>query len=309
MWGAVGAPAAKGVSCALHVKPAAMLLPMSNAVAVTAAILAALAFAVAAVLQQAAASSVPADQSLRPSLFLSLVRRPVWVAGMLLDIASFMILGVALAFGPLVLVMPLAATDLVFALPLLAWRHGQRLTRAEVAGVACTVGGMAVFLVALPSAQGTVVPGLADWVPALAVVVALVAVLLAVGIRMSGRVRTALYATAAGMLLALLDALAKGAAGLFRHDGLAALGHWEPYALIVVGSTGLLLVQSAYNAGSLAISLPVIDTAEPVGSVLMGALLFDEPLATGWALAVQVMAGALAVTGIVILSRSPLVRA
>lgn len=286
-----------------------MLLPMSNAVAVTAAILAALAFAVAAVLQQSAAASVPADQSLRPSLFVSLVRRPAWVAGMLLDIASFIILGVALAFGPLVLVMPLAAADLVFALPLLAWRHGQRLTRAEVAGVACTAGGMAAFLVVLPAAEGSVVPGLADWVPALAVVVALVAALLAAGIRMAGRVRTALYAAAAGMLLALLDALAKSAADLFRHDGLAALGHWEPYALIAVGGTGLLLVQSSYNAGSLAISLPVIDTAEPVGSVLMGALVFAEPLASGWALAVQVMAAVLAIAGIVILSRSPLVRA
>ncbi|MEY9933892.1 hypothetical protein ABH926_008554 [Catenulispora sp. GP43] len=282
---------------------------MSIAVAVTAALLAALCFAVAAVLQQAAAASVPEDQSLRPSLVVSLVRRPVWVAGMVLDIASFIILGVALAYGPLVLVMPLAATDLVFALPLLAWRQGRRLTRAEVGGVACTVGGMAAFLVVLPSTEGTVLPALADWVPLLAVVAGLVAGLLAVGVRKSGRVRTALFAAAAGMLLALLDALAKSAAGLFRDDGLGALGHWEPYALIAVGVTGLLLVQSAYNAGSLAISLPVIDTVEPVGSVLIGAAVFSEPLATGRALAVQVLAGMLAVAGIVILSRSPLVRA
>jgi hypothetical protein len=73
---------------------------MSIAVAVTAALLAALSFAVAAVLQQAAAASVPEDQALRLSLFASLVRA--------LDVASFIILGVALAFGPLVLVMPLA---------------------------------------------------------------------------------------------------------------------------------------------------------------------------------------------------------
>ncbi|MEY9893928.1 hypothetical protein ABIA35_007465 [Catenulispora sp. MAP12-49] len=282
---------------------------MSIAVAVTAALLAALSFAVAAVLQQAAAASVPEDQALRLSLFASLVRRPVWVAGMALDVASFIILGVALAFGPLVLVMPLASTDLVFALPLLAWRQGQRLTGAEAAGAACTVGGMAAFLVVLPSTNGTVVPALEDWVPVLAVVVALAAALLAVGVRRSGNVRTALYAAAAGMLLALLDALAKSTADLFRNDGLATLGHWEPYALIGVGITGLLLVQSSYNAGSLAVALPVIDTVEPVGSVLMGAVVFSEPLATGRALAVQVLAGILAVAGIVILSRSPLVRA
>ncbi|ACU72419.1 integral membrane protein [Catenulispora acidiphila DSM 44928] len=282
---------------------------MSIALAVTAALLAAMAFAVAAVLQQAAAASVPESKSLHPSLFVSLVRRPAWVAGAVLDVASYVIQGVALAFGPLVLVMPLASTDLVFALPLLAWRGGRRLTRAEVAGAACTAGGMAAFLVALPSVSGMATPGLADWIPLLAVVVVLAGVLLAIGIRVSGNIRTGLYAAAAGLLLALLDALTKSAADLFRNDGLAALGHWEPYALIAVGGSGLLLVQSSYQAGSLAISLPVIDTVEPVGSVLMGAVVFQEPLATSWALAGQVAAGALAVAGIVILSRSTLVQA
>lgn len=282
---------------------------MNLAVAVTAALLAALTFAVAAVLQQAAASSVPETKSLRPSLFLSLFRRPLWLAGAVLDVASYIIQGVALAFGPLVLVMPLASTDLLFALPLMAWRHGQRLTRAEVAGAVCTAGGMAAFLVALPSTDGTGLPGLADWVPVLIAIVAIVLGLLAVGIRLSGKMRTGFYAAAAGLLLALLDALTKSAADLFHDDGLAALGHWEPYALIVVGGAGLLLVQSSYQAGSLAVSLPVLDTVEPVGSVVMGAVVFGEPLATGWALAGQVVAGALAIAGIVILSRSPLVRA
>jgi hypothetical protein len=281
---------------------------MSIAVAVTAALLAALAFAVAAVLQQAAASAVPEMQSLRPSLFLSLVHRPLWLAGAVLDVTSYLIQGVALAFGPLVLVMPLASTDLLFALPLLAWRRGRRLTRPEAAGAACTAGGMAAFLVALPSADGTAVPGLADWVPVLVVVATLAAALLAVGIRVSGNVRTGLYAAAAGSLLALLDALTKSAAELFRNDGLAALGHWEPFALIAVGGAGLLLVQSAYQAGSLAVSLPIIDTVEPVGSVLLGAVVFKEPLATSWALAGQIVAGGLAVAGIVILSRSSLVQ-
>jgi hypothetical protein len=281
---------------------------MAIAVAVTAALLAAVAFAVAAVLQQGAASSAPDTQSLRPSLFLSLVHRPLWLLGAVLDVASYLIQGVALAFGPLVLVMPLASTDVLFALPLLAWRQGQRLTRPEVAGAACTAGGMAAFLVVLPTGAGTAVPGLADWVPALTAVVVLAAGLLAVGIRMPGNVRTGLYAAAAGSLLALLDALTKSAAGLFRDNGLAALGHWEPYALIAVGGAGLLLVQSSYQAGSLAISLPVIDTVEPLGSVLMGALVFQEPLATSWALAVQVVAGVLAIAGIVILNRSALVR-
>jgi hypothetical protein len=279
---------------------------MTVAVAITAALLAALAFAVAAVLQQAAASAVPETQSLRPSLFLALVRRPLWLAGAVLDVGSYLIQAVALAFGPLVLVMPLASTDLLFALPLLAWRRRRRLTRAEMAGAACTAGGMAAFLVVLPGEAGAAVPGLWDWVPALIAVVAVVAVLLAFGLRLAGNLRTGFYAAAAGLLLALLDALTKSAAGLFRDEGLRALTHWEPYALIAVGSAGLILVQSSYQAGSLAVSLPVLDTVEPVGSVVMGAAVFQEPLATGWALGGQAAAGALAIAVIVILSRSSL---
>lgn len=281
-----------------------MMRHMSIAVAVTAALVAALAFAGAAVIQQGAAASVPETESLRPSLFLALLRRPAWVAGALLDVFSFLIQGVALAFGPLVLVMPLASTDLLFALPMLAWRQGRRVTRVEMAGAACTAGGMAAFLAVLPVASGTNTPGPADWFLVLIAVVGLVVTLLAIGIRWSGTARTMLYAAAAGSMLALLDAITKSTADLFRNDGLAAFAHWEPYALIAVGIVGLLLVQSSYQAGSLEASLPVIDTVEPVGSVVMGAVVFEEPLASSWALAVQLVGAMLAVTGIVILSRS-----
>src|SRR3954469_719221 len=180
---------------------------MTLAVAVTAALLAALTFAVAAVLQQAAAASVPATQSLHPRLLLSLIRRPLWLAGVAMAAASYIIQGVALAFGPLVLVMPLASTDLLFALPLVAWRRGRRLTRPEAVGAACNAAGVAAFLAVLPEEDGTAVPGLADWLPLLVVVVTLAAMLLAGGFRAPRNVRTGLYAAAAGLLFALLDAL------------------------------------------------------------------------------------------------------
>lgn len=127
---------------------------MNTAVAVVAALLSAMSFGVASVVQQQAASEVPARESLRLRLVLDLARRPKWLTGMALVISSYALLGLALAFGPLVLVQPLAATDLLFALPLLSWRRRMPLTRKEVAGIACTAGGVAVFLTVLPSAPG-----------------------------------------------------------------------------------------------------------------------------------------------------------
>lgn len=284
---------------------------MSTAVAVVAALLSAICFGVASVAQQYAASKAPARESLRPALLLDLARKPLWLAGMALTVFSFVMQGVALAFGPLVLVQPVAATDLLFALPLLAWRRRERLTLPEWTGIVCTAGGVAAFLAVLPpGAVGTPVPALVAWLPAFVCVGAAVSVLVAVGLRTGGKLRSALYAMSAAVLFSLLDSLTKSTTGRIRADGVAVLGHWEPYAMLGVGITALVLSQSAFQAGSLAVSLPVIDTLEPIGAVLIGVVVFDEHLAASPpAILTQTVAAGAAVLGIVLLALSPLARA
>lgn len=274
------------------------------------ALLAACSFAVAAVLQQAAAATAPQKASLRPRLLLDLARRPLWLAGIAMAGFSYVIQGAALAFGPLVLVQPLAATDLIFALPLIARRRGMRLTTVEAAGALCAAGGVAAFLVVLPPPAGVTDPAPAAWIRLGALAGVLVAVLVAAGARARSHARTGLYAAAAGLLFALLDSVSKSAATIAREHGTAVMAHWQPYALLVVGAAGVLLAQSSFQSGSLAVSLPIIDTLEPIGSVLIGVAVFRERLAASADdLAVQALGAALAVTGIVVLDRSPLVRA
>ncbi|MFD1661736.1 DMT family transporter [Streptomyces caeni] len=284
---------------------------MNTAVAVPAALLSAICFGGGSVLQHQAARQASRQESLRLRLLLDLARRPMWLAGMGLVTSSFALLGFALAFGPLVLVLPLAATDLLFALPLLAWRRRMPLTHFAATGMVCTAGGVAMFLTALPhSPAGAAVPSVRDWVPVLAAIGGVVALLVPTGVSRRGRLRTALYAICAALMLALLDSLTKSAAGLFRVDGFGAFSRWEPYSLIVVGAVGLVLSQSAYQAGSLAISLPIIDTLEPIGAVAIGIAVFGEQLASSvWALTVQALGAAMAVAGIALLGRSPLATA
>jgi drug/metabolite transporter (DMT)-like permease len=284
---------------------------MNVLVAVLAALTSAVCFGVASVVQQYAASRAPRDQSLHLRLLLHLARQPLWLAGMALTVFSYVMQGLALAFGPLVLVQPVAATDLAFALPLLAWRRSERLTRQEQVGIACTAGGVAAFVTVLPRASaGTSVAPLRDWLPVLVGVAGTVALLVAAGSRSRGRQRTGLYAAAAASMFALLDSLTKGTSGRFRTDGLGALTHWEAYALLGVGIAGLVLSQSSFQAGSLAISLPLIDTIEPIGGVLIGIVVFDERLASSaGALLLQALGALVAVVGIVLLARSPLARA
>jgi hypothetical protein len=85
------------------------------------------------------------------------------------------------------------------------------------------------------------------------------------------------------------------------------LGHWQLWALLALSMIGLLLSASAFQAGALSASLPVIDSAEPISAVLIGTLVFGEQLAASpAALAVQLAAAAAAVAGIIVLGRSPL---
>ena len=76
------------------------------------------------------------------------------------------------------------------------------------------------------------------------------------------------------------------------------------------GSSGALLGQSAYSSGALSLSLPVLDTLSPIVAVVIAATVFDEKLgSSAWQLGVQLAGGALAVTGIAVLSRSSIVAA
>jgi hypothetical protein len=61
------------------------------------------------------------------------------------------------------------------------------------------------------------------------------------------------------------------------------------------------------RAGPLSVSLPVIDSVEPISAVLIGTLVFSERLAGSPAgLAVQLAGAAAAVAGIFLLGRSSL---
>ena len=85
---------------------------------------------------------------------------------------------------------------------------------------------------------------------------------------------------------------------------------WEPYALAATGVVSALFGQSAFGAGALSLSLPVIDTLEPVCAVVIGATVFGERLASSPVqLGFQLAGGAAAVAGIWMLSRSTIVEA
>jgi drug/metabolite transporter (DMT)-like permease len=90
------------------------------------AVCAALSNAVATVLQRKAALTVPRSQGLRAGLIADLLRRPVWLAGIVAVIGAAVCQALALATGPLTIVQPLFVLELPLTLivaSLLMRRH------------------------------------------------------------------------------------------------------------------------------------------------------------------------------------------
>ena len=278
---------------------------MRIAIAVVAALCAAFCFALGSLLQQGAARQTHAP-ALRFGLLVALARQRRWLGGIAATVLAFGIQAVALAFGPLALVQPLVATEVLFALPMIAHRNRLPLRRKGIIGGLSVACGMAVFVAVSPPTGGVSMPGLAAWTPALAGIAALAVLSASVGLQSRGTARVIWLAVATAVMYALVNAITKNGVGLLMHRGAGVLGTWQPYMLIAVGVLSGLFGQSAFNAGPLSLSLPVIDTVEPVSSVILGAAVFGERLAKSPALlALQLIGGVIAAAGIVVLSRSP----
>ena len=240
------------------------------------ALVAALCYAAAMVLQQHSAADVDRAASLRPGLIAALLRRPLWVAGIAANLAGYGLRYLALSGGSLVLVQPVLATSLLFALPASARWDGTRLAARDWVGAVGLAGGVVVFLVAARPTEGRGGASGVAWLVTAAAVGVGVAVAVAGSGRFPGVARARLLAGAGGLAVALVAALTKATADSAGDHLLPALTRWEPYALVVAGAITLLVVQSAFNAGPLASSLPTLMVVETVGGVALGVLLFGE---------------------------------
>src|SRR5579875_1282210 len=277
----------------------------STGIAVTGSLAAAGAFGAGAALQYQQARRAAGRGQVRFRLLGELLGRPLWLAGML---AAYGLQALALAYGPLALVAPIVATDLLFALPLAARWSRRRLRGRDWAGSLMVAGGVGVFLASSPPSSGSSTAPITSWLLAFGAV-AVITVLAVTGaaapvIRHRRGQRAALLAGAAGLIFGLVAAVTLTFSRIIRQDGISAVvGRWEPWALAGLGLTGTLLSQAAYQSGSLSASLPVIDSLEPISAVLLGTLLFGERLAASpGGLALQLAAAATAIAGIAVLN-------
>ncbi|MFJ1703374.1 DMT family transporter [Kitasatospora sp. NPDC088346] len=259
------------------------------------------------VLQQHAAQRAPRDDLLHWRLLLDLMRMPDWLLGIGFMIGGQVLSALALDHGEVSLVEPLLATSLVFAMLLARVLTGQSLGRSGWGGVVLIAVGVTLFIAA-GRPQGGEPPDsqLRYWL-VFGIVAGLALLLVAVARRLPLLEEATLLALAAGLLYGLQDALTRSIAEQLDHDGLGAvLATWQPYTVVAIGVVGLLLVQSAFEAAPLRMSLPALTAAQPLTGIACAVgFLGDEVRTTPVAIAGQVIGLIAIVAGVALLGRHP----
>lgn len=281
------------------------------ALGAAAALSAALSFAAGGVLQQRAAARTTDAAALSAGLMASLMRQRLWLCGVALAVASYGLQMFALALQPLTFVQPLLVSEVLIAVPMSARLTGHRLGVREFAGLTAVAGGLAATVWGaaphcVPAEHGTPT----RWVCAAAAVVLAVALLATAARGRSGLARARLYSTAAALLFALaaamlvvtVDGLATSGAGVFRSPA--------PYGVALAEVAGMIFIQSAFQAGPLAVAMPIVNWVQPLLAVALGIAVLGESVPADAGHLGALAAGALAaLLGIVALDGSPRVRA
>jgi drug/metabolite transporter (DMT)-like permease len=247
-------------------------------------------------------------------LVFRLARRPIWLAGIASMILGFGFQVTALRFGPLALVQPILALELLFVFGYMAVLGSRTVRRRDWLAAASMSAGLGLFLFAASPSGGRGYAPRSSWVLAGLATVAVVLAALALASRLRGRSatsgshRAAVLGAATGVCWGFVAAVIKEFSSQLSGGAGAIFSSWPVYVLLAVGAASLLLASHALAAGPLAASQPGFTILDPLAATLLGMFLFGEHVQAGtWDLALEALALALLVTGVTTLSHSHLI--
>lgn len=249
---------------------------------VCAALGGALVYGATGVLQQRGTQLVPVRPGDRSGFVRGLLRQPLWLFSTIGSAGGFVLQGVALSTGPLVLVQPLLVTSVLFAaLTGFLLRRGP-VDWPLVGGLLMTSGGLALFLVAARPTAGGDLLALGQVIPLAAGLAVVIAGCLALAVRGSSVRRALALALAAGIVYGVTAAVAKVMLSRFSLGPAAVLADWSLWALAVLGPTGFLLNQYAFRAAPVASPVvAVITVTDPLVGIAIGLLWLGESVNSG----------------------------
>ncbi len=276
--------------------------------AIVLALLAAGANALATILQRIGVEEAEPSSASSRALMASVLRRPIWFAGLALTTASFLLQAVALSIGDLSTVQPVMVTEILFLVVILGTWFQKPVGWRELLGAVGTAAGLGVFLALSAATGGRERPTSADWLFLLVASVGAIALAFTGAHRGPRWWRAAAYGIAAGVAFALTAACIKAVADQWGRGPAFVLTHFEAYGVALAGLGGLVISQHALEAGPVAASQSALLIVNPVSSIIMGVWLFGDHIRAGGA-RLGVEAGALAVmfAALFVLAHSPMV--
>ncbi|HEX4291369.1 MAG TPA: DMT family transporter [Trebonia sp.] len=244
-------------------------------------------------------------------LVFRLATQPTWLFGFASMIAGFAFQVAALRFGPLALVQPILAIELLFVFGYLALRGGNVRGRSrwrEWGAAIAMFAGIAVFLRAAAPTGGQQHASAALWWLAGAGTAAAVAIAITAARGGSPSRRAACLGIATGIAWGFIAAVIKELSSHISGGPAAIFTNWSAYVLMGVGTGTMLLTSHAMAAGPLAASQPGFTIGDPVTAVLLGVFVFQERLASSPASVAAEVAGLVVlVLGVWTLSGSELI--
>ena len=112
-----------------------------------AALAGALCYGAAPAVQALAARREAAGEGVGARLTLRLMRRKIWLAGLLMDLVGFALEAFAFSNAPATLVAPVMAVDMIVFVVVGSWLFGERLSWLGAGGIAVISAGVALLAV------------------------------------------------------------------------------------------------------------------------------------------------------------------
>lgn len=212
-----------------------------------------------------------------------LVRRPDWIAAILLGPVGFTLHAVALHHGPITLVQPIVILGIVIAIPFRsAWERSWP-SLPELGAVALTAGAIAVLLLSSSPRAAEHLVGPSALLPAILLCDAVAVGCLVATRRLHNPTRKAFVLGAtAGVLYGLMAVLMEASTSYAEVHGVAALaGTFLPWLCVANGVSGVVINQVAFKAARLSASMPVLNVVNCILALGFGYLVLHEQAREG----------------------------
>jgi drug/metabolite transporter (DMT)-like permease len=269
--------------------------------AVLVAVLAALSYGLSASVQHVAVGRTRQHELRGHRLLVHLCSRPGWLLGTGLALAAFALHAAALNLGSLAVVQPVVVCGVVLAVPVRAWMARRWPSGGELATVAVTAAGVALFLVAARPDPGHL-PGSPWAAVSLTGGGAAVAAVAAVSARRcrSSRRTGFLLGLASGVLFGLVAGLLKLTSAQVSAGSLLTLvTSWPAWTVLVIGAAGVATTQHGYRATGMSASLCALNMTDVVVALVFGLVVFGEvPAHDVTALLLEAVAVLLVIVGL-----------